>query len=290
MPSLPPFSRRLLLQAGAAGFILAACGDDDDASGTTESGGGLTLYKSFQLEQATFRPVRLPLAIAGADGSFDIDDPPKSITASLRGPNGASVPIQEVPRHDKGIPTGYYPLIVTLDQPGEWTIEVVANGTHLSTTFTGRTPAELPHVPSVGDPLPAFATPTTTDRRGVDPICTRKTPCPLHATSLDAALGAGKPVVLLVSTPAHCQTAICGPVLELLIDRQAAWAAKGVQMIHAEVYVDDNARQVAPVVGALKLQHEPAVFFARSDGIVVGNLDYTWDETELDATFKAIVA
>jgi hypothetical protein len=290
MLSLPTFSRRLLLQAGAAGFVLAACGGDDDASGEPESRSGLTLYKSFQPEQATFRPVRLPLAIAGADGSFDIEDPPKSITASLRGPNGASVPIQEIPRHAKGIPTGYYPVIATLDQPGEWTIEVVADGTHLSTTFTGRTPAELPHVPSVGDPLPVVATPTTTDARGVDPICTRAKPCPFHATSLEAALGAGKPLVLLVSTPAHCQTAICGPVLELLIDRREAWAAKGVQMIHAEVYLDDNARKVAPLVDALKLQHEPALFFTRSDGIVMGNLDYTWDETELDDTFQSTIA
>jgi hypothetical protein len=293
MPAFPTFSRRLLLQAGAAGLVLAACGsgdDDDDASGAPEVGGGFTLYRSFSPEQATSRPVRMPLAIAGSDGSFDLDDPPKSISASLRGPNGAKVASQEVPRHDKGIPTGYYPLIATLPQPGEWTIDVVADDTQLSTTIVARTPAELPQVPTVGDPLPTFATPTSSDARGVDPICTRQTPCPFHATTLEAALAARKPIVFLVSTPAHCQTAICGPVLELLVDRREAWSTKGVQLIHAEVYLDDDARQVAPVVDALKLQHEPALFFARSDGIVVANLDYTWDETELDATFRSIVA
>ena len=51
------------------------------------------------------------------------------------------------------------------------------------------------------------------------PICTAEPRCPLHTTSLDAAVAAGGPVALLVSTPKFCQVAICGPVLDVLLTR-----------------------------------------------------------------------
>ena len=62
-------------------------------------------------------------------------------------------------------------------------------------------------------------TPTFDDARGVDPICTRSPePCPFHDRTLTDVVESGEPVALLISTPGFCQTAICGPVLELLME------------------------------------------------------------------------
>ena len=61
----------------------------------------------------------------------------------------------------------------------------------------------------LGERLPAIATPTTADARGVDPICTNDPVCPLHDVTAAEALDEGRPIALLVSTPAFCQIAIC---------------------------------------------------------------------------------
>ena len=95
-------------------------------------------------------------------------------------------------------------------------------------------------------------------------------------------MGGSKPIVLLVSTPAFCQVAICGPVLDLLVERQAALEEQGLAVIHAEVYTDDTAKATAPTVDALGLTYEPALFLAAPDGTVTDRLDAIFDATELD--------
>jgi hypothetical protein len=107
--------------------------------------------------------------------------------------------------------------------------------------------------------------------------------------SLDEVIGGTGPIVLLISTPAYCQTAICGPVLDLLIGRRADLEAAGAAVVHAEVYVDDQARQVTPTVDAYGLTHEPALFLASPDGTVTDRLDYTFDAAELDAALARLV-
>lgn len=52
--------------------------------------------------------------------------------------------------------------------------------------------------------------------RGVDEICARRPPCGMHEMSLDAALREGRPVMLTFATPAHCQPAVCGPMVDTI--------------------------------------------------------------------------
>src|SRR3546814_11078234 len=82
-----------------------------------------------------------------------------------------------------------------------------------------------------GDAIPAVATPPPTDARGVNPICTAEPACPLHDVSLADALGEGRPIALLVATPAFCQIAICGPVLDVLLE--ATGGHPDVRPLHA---------------------------------------------------------
>jgi hypothetical protein len=96
--------------------------------------------------------------------------------------------------------------------------------------------------------------------------------------------------VLLVSTPAFCQTAICGPVLDLLVERRADLAAAHVGVVHAEVYVDEKAQEATSTVTTLGLRHEPALFLAAADGTVQNRLDYTFDRTELDQALRRLMA
>jgi hypothetical protein len=292
-----PLSRRQLLLAGAGSLIVAACGKseggDDDAAEVDDTtpgatGGGLLLVPTFRLTQPVGQDLRLPLALANGEGSFDVDLP-RRVSVQLRRPDGSETEPVAVALHDKDLPRGYYPLRTNFDVDGRWTIELTAGTTKVEANVDVRPATELPAIPGPGVVLPKVATPTTADRAGVNPICTAEPTCPFHAVSLDQAIGGSNPIALLVSTPAFCQVAICGPVLDLLVARRARLEREGITVIHAEVYVDRQAKRTAPTVDALGLDFEPSLFLAAPDGTVTERLDSIYDGTELDEALANLV-
>ena len=100
--------------------------------------------------------------------------------------------------------------------------------------------------------------------------------------TLNEALASGRPVVYVVGTPAHCQTGVCGPVLEQMIDL-ADELGDDVVFVHADVYADRAATEIAPAVAAARLTFEPTVFVTDANGIVVDRLDAVWSVDELRA-------
>ena len=294
-------TRRRLLLAGAGTLALAACGGGGsetdtaragaDGAPTTTAGAGavsLSLLRVFAPEQASGVPVRLPLAFADADG-VPTDAVPERIAVRAVAPSGVERTPVEVARRGTGIPSPYFPYEATFDEEGAWRLVIAVGEAETSTELTVRPPSALAVVPGPGERLPSIPTPTTADALGIDPLCTAQPPCPLHATSLADAMAGGRPVALLVSTPAFCQTAICGPVLELLVER-AGTLAERATFLHVEVYTDDTARQTSPTVDALGLRHEPSLFLADADGTVRSRLDYTFDATELDESLTDLLA
>jgi hypothetical protein len=178
--------------------------------------------------------------------------------------------------------------VATFTSPGSWRISVEANGASADTTVTAQPPEQLPAVPRVGDKLIAMTTPTKDDHRGVDPICTRQPACPFHATSLDDAMKSGKAIAFIISTPAFCQTAICGPVLDLLVQRHEQLDPQ-VVFVHAEVYTDNTAKTTTDAVQTYGLTYEPSLWLALPDGTIQSTLAYTWDSTELDQELARVV-
>lgn len=286
-------SRRWFLIGGASALALAACGGDDDetaddAAGTTSTtAGGLAIARVFYPQQPVGSALRLPIALADADGGL-LDAVPASITYRY-GPDGGerSEPV-EVARHDDGVPTPYFPLELTLTATGEWTIEIDAAGDGASAVITAVDATEAPAVPGPGQRLIPLQTPTTADARGVEPICTRRPACPFHDQTLEDAIGGGRAIAFIVSTPQFCQTAICGPVLDLLIDRAAQYRDT-VAFVHAEVYTDDTARTTTEAVQSYGLVWEPSLFLAAPDGTITTRLDYTYDGVELDEALSKLV-
>lgn len=292
MDAPPParFTRRRLLLAGGAGLVLVGTAGAFEAFKPAPKSEPLTLYQAFELEQPVGKQIRLPLGLANSDGSLDLRHPPATITYRLQDPGGGTSAPTTVRRRADGIPRGYYPAVVELSTPGTWTFEVDAHGQKLTTHLSAVDAGTVAAVTGVGDELPHVPTPTPSNTMGVTPICTRQPGCPFHDVSLDTALGLGKPIVLLVSTPAHCQTAICGPVLDLLIQRKDKLAAAGATVIHAEVYTDDSTNTTTSTVDALGLTYEPAFFYAGADGVVKAQMGYTFDGSELDEQLAPLLA
>lgn len=110
----------------------------------------------------------------------------------------------------------------------------------------------------------------------------------MHEVSLDDALAAGEPVMLTIATPGFCETAICGPTVEVVEAVRTAEPAGGsVRWIHLEVF-SDAGTTVADPVAAWQLQSEPWIFGIGSDGTIVGRLDGPL--TVLDGEVAALAA
>lgn len=295
MDALPRLSRRTLLLGTTGSLLVAACGggDADEAgagdrapSSTAPGDGHLVLL--VPTVQPAGKALRIPFGLAAADGSFDLDLPP-SVEFRLRDPEGKARPPVSVDLHDQDLPRGYYPLRATFDVEGRWGVAVDTGTAQLETSIDARPASELPAIPGPGDMLPRIPTPVPGDPQGVDPLCTAEPRCPYHDRSLDRVIGGGDPIVLLVSTPAFCQVAICGPVNDILTSRQEMLRQAGVAVIHAEVYTDSSAKATSPTVDALGLTYEPALFLAAPDGTVTERIDAIFDSSELDRALANLI-
>ena len=283
-------TRRGFLLASAGLLVAAACGGDDDDAATTNDGDD---GEASEFSLATFFPkeiaiagaaLRLPIGVTDKDGVL-LDNAPAKLDVRLTG-QGVDETFQ-LDRHNDGIPRSYYPLKTQFAEPGGYNVELTFEGGKADGTIEVVKEGKLP-VPRVGQPLPAMGTPTTKDGHGVKPICTREPVCPLHDVTLEQALGAGKPVAFLVSTPAHCQLSICGPVLELLLKTQPEFGDR-VKMLHAEVYADDSLQKLAPAVQTLHLTYEPVLFLADAGGVITSRLDTVYDAKELRDELQKLV-
>ena len=295
-------SRRTFLAGAGSALVLTACGGgggDDTTSGSpaprSGTAGELALGAGFANGLSTPSVLiagvaqRLPLVVFDvAAGAPKREGGPESFEVSVLRDN-TIVATSTVSRHAAEIPTPYYPLTFTAPQPGDYEVRAAFSKTPVPFRVGTRDTVKLVQV---GDPMRPVVTPTTDNARGVDPICTRSPkPCPFHAITLTDALAAKKPTVLAVTTPGFCQTAICGPVLELLVDLVPGFP--GLQVVHAEVYVEPNkktsgAPKTTDAVSTYGLAYEPSLYVADATGIVRARLDFTWDRAELQAALKTV--
>ena len=139
----------------------------------------------------------------------------------------------------------------------------------------------------VGEQLPAFDTPTFDDPRGVDPISTRPGgPSPFHEITLTEALSNGRPTALLIATPEFCQTDVCGPSLEFLIEH--ADGRSDINIIHQEVFAnfqrdaDSGAfPELAPLLLEWDWAFEPSMYVMDENGTIVGGKHFAFDSDEV---------
>jgi hypothetical protein len=298
---MPVVSRRSFLLGSMAAVTLTACGSDGGGStqGGSEGGGDgastsdpgfpvgggtspndIVLVRRFASKTLTTGAQRVPVVLGDINGLLPLESTPATLTARVLAPDGSvAVPSVTAERHGADLQQPYFPFALTLPTAGVYTMQLTDNE-GATTSIDIYEPADIA-IPQVGDPLPPFDTPTVDNGRGVDPICTRDPACPLHEHTQSSVLESGQPLAYLIGTPAYCKTAVCGPVLDLLLDQQASRPDMG--MVHAEVYTDDTIEVVAPAVTAYSLNFEPVLFVADTSGTLVARLDSIWDESELTA-------
>jgi hypothetical protein len=164
---------------------------------------------------------------------------------------------------------------------------------------------DAPTAVAVGQKAPASKNPTVADVGGdVSKISTDPKPDPaFYQTSVADALAAHKPFMLVFATPKFCQTAQCGPTLDLF--KPVAAANPDVTFINVEPYkLQDVDGQLQPVLDPNKqnsliatdvtnewgLLSEPWIFAVDRDGIVRGSYELTITDAELNAILPVITA
>ena len=274
-----PISRRRLLAGASATVALSACG-----------GGGLQPERLQARFPDGFRapthavvdagPQRFPFVIIANDQLPMIDDVPETLEMEIT-MDGALVETIVVSQHGVGQFTPYFPLVFTPPSAGRYVITPDFGGPVSELIVEERDAVNLFQV---GDTLPAFDTPTFINSHGVDPICSRSVPCPFHEITLTEALANDKPTALLIATPAWCQTDVCGPVVDFLIDE--ASARDDLNVIHAEVYESGVAGgtgfpALAPLLVEWGITFEPSIFLANPDGEITDIRHFAFDRSEV---------
>jgi hypothetical protein len=293
--------RRSFLLAGASAAVLAACGSSGKTASSSASGapnstsgasssGGLTMV-SFSDSSALKpgMPQRLTFGFADADGV--IATTPPAPTVDFRVVLGQdTVATLKAAAHQQGLPRPYYPLAFTPPADGNYTVQATVNGATLESTIPIPKSTE---VVGIGQKMVPVETPTTADPHGVELLCTRDPVCPLHDVTLTSALGAGTPLAFFIGTPKYCQTAICGPVLDVLLQQKDQFPQ--IKMLHAEVYPSDadaqpGHPQVTEAVKAYGLSFEPVLYLAKPDGTIANRIDTIFDGVELHDALAQLVS
>jgi hypothetical protein len=167
-----------------------------------------------------------------------------------------------------------YDTRVRFDKPGRYAVLVVTN------TPSGRVGggAEIQvkrasPIPAVGERPPRVETDTLASAGGdVEAIETRQPPDDMHEESFADVLG-DKPVVLLMATPALCQTRVCGPVTDIAAQLQKEYGDRAT-FIHQEVYEDNDVQKgLREPLREFGLRTEPWLFTFTRDGRVAARLE-----------------
>jgi hypothetical protein len=288
----PLLSRRAFLAAGGGVVLAAAAGRALTAGGTAAA---LPMADNKKLSAlllasdlyASPNPQRIAFALA--QGPNYASGPPAKLAYGQGRTLGA--PVATV-LHSRGLPKrrGIYTADVTLPQAGPWVgvVQVKKNGKRQNASLAFQV-QDQPTAPVPGSPAPRAASPTVANPLGVNPICTRNPPCPLHQVSLDTVIGAGKPVAVMLATPALCQSRYCGPTLDDLLTLTDQYKDQ-ITFVHVEIYTDLSGNQTTPTVQAWGIQTEPWLFGVDGTGTVVARLDGAFGHDEQQQLLQKLVS
>jgi hypothetical protein len=288
----PNISRRGFLElaggvalAGAGATVLAACSSSKSSAPTTISPFAVEPRVVSSDLYATSQPQRLAFTVISSTTGQPNAGKPAAV--ALAPPGGGQLgPFVPATARSKGLGQfrGVYTIDAELPRAGVWSAVVDYDGRRLSLPLQVQ---PKPQTITIGEGAPRAASPTTTHPLGAKRVCTRTPACPLHTTSLDTLIGKGRPVALLFATPAYCQTAYCGQVLDALLPLVSSHAST-IDFVHCEIYLDAPTGPEIPTVGAWKLPSEPWFFGIDGKGIVQARLDGAFDQAEMQAVVERL--
>ena len=196
--------------------------------------------------------------------------------------------------------TGVYETTMTFDRPGTWGVGIRAeiDGETQRGTGVFRVQAE-PQVVAVGDEAPRTENATIETEAPAAAIDsraavgdTKEIPDPdLHDTTIAGSIEAGRPVVVVVSTPVYCESRFCGPITETIEDLSDEYGDRA-DFVHLEVWADFEKQQLnAAAAEWMQTEeggNEPWVFLVGADGNLAARWDNVLDLAALESALTGL--
>ena len=194
-------------------------------------------------------------------------------------------------------PRGVFTAQLQFDRPGEWGIgAVVTDGEGIERKASARVRVgESSATPAIGATAPRSVSKTLADVDGFSQITTDFEPdTDLYGMTIADALDADKPLLVVFSTPAYCQTATCGPQLGVVKELKAEYGDR-MNFIHIEVY--DNPHEIegdlsraviSPTAEEWGLPSEPWTFVVDGGGVIRAKFEAFTTRDELEAALQDV--
>lgn len=255
--------------------MIASCSPQQDGLAVVANGHG----------SLGLGPQRLVVAHRADDGT-DLADPDAQVELELTSPSGSTNvhPVEFVWMIEDV--RGLYVANVEFDEAGTW--NAVLRPKDGPPTFDSPFSVDEDSVvPDVGEPAIPSQTVTSADsvEDDLSDITTDTDPDPaLYQHSLAELVANGQPTVLVFATPAFCQTATCGPMLDQVKSLRAELDSAAINWIHVEVYsnLDDPAAlELVPAVVEWGLPSEPWAFVIDEAGTIIARFEGVVGNDEL---------
>jgi len=106
---------------------------------------------------------------------------------------------------------------------------------------------------------------------------------------LEQAVRSGKPTLILFATPGYCETATCGPDLEVAKALQAKHGGDA-NFVHIETPTSPQAPQVQrPTVVEWGMRTEPWIFLVDAKGVVAERFEGGLTLAEVEPAFEKLL-
>ena len=232
---------------------------------------------------------RLVMAEVDPATSAFVGGPDEEITVTFTGPSDAAqtVPAQWV-WSIEGV-RGFLIARPEFGEPGAWTAAITSpRGTTDPTSFTVNT--AIP-IPEVGERVPESQTRVSADFE-LKAITTDPDPDPaFYETTVADAVSNGTPSLIVFATPAYCQTAVCGPTMEIV--KEVVEAHPDLDVVHVEIFENVDSEGAGPLIEVdavieWGLPSEPWIYVVDADGVASARFEGAVSPDELGAALDEL--
>jgi hypothetical protein len=276
--------------------LLSACGPVDPAA--TQPTTAAPLIPVVAASELVVGQNRIPIGVIR--NKTPLNDPTLKVQLRFFPVNGDTTTpavLADAAYRGQGLPVGLYVAYATLPTAGAWNLEAnIAQADGVAQVSRVRIEVlEQASTPPVGSPAFPSKNLTAKDVPDLAQLTSDIEPDPdLYQLTIADALAAKKPFLVAFSTPGFCQTAVCGPNLQVI--KKVKNDLKGqVNFIHVEVYqypFGDSSQQGrrVPAMAEWKLQTEPWTFLVDANGVIQAKYEGGITFDELEPALKQLAA
>ncbi len=260
-------------------FVLASCG----------GGSGNLAIVGSSPGTVGLGPQRLVMAEVDPESNSFVGGPNEEVTVTFTDPSGTSQNVSaEWVWSIEGV-RGFLIARPDFEEPGPWRVAIASpRGTTDETTFSVT--ADIP-IPEVGEPVPASETRTSPPFE-LASITTDPDPEPsFYEMTVAEATSNGSPALIVFATPAFCQTAVCGPTMEIV--KEVVAPRSGFDVVHVEIFENIDSEGEGrlievPAVIEWGFPSEPWIYVVDAEGVATARFEGAVSPKELGAALDAL--